>query len=236
LITRKYIEDIVKKGLVNDIFKAEQAYELVKAIGLKSEEMKSGQLKSYDELFGAIQYAFQTEALLSVAKVYDSPSKKYPTRCLRGVLKYLSEHTHELPDIRDPFQLSKHLRFMNAPNILIDSISTNSSDFANKFSTYIENILNQPTRLDAIQKLKLIRDKSICHNESRDFKILGPTWISLKDLIDIAKNVVGVLGWSYFNTAMAYVINGEYLLTSDASQTSYELKELFTNITKNKNE
>lgn len=234
MLTREYIEDIVKEGLVKDIFKAEQAYELVKTIGLKSEEIKSGQLKSYDELFGAIQYAFQTETILSVAKVYDSPSKKYPTRCLRGLLKYLSEHSTELPNIREDFQLSQHLKFMNAPKKLIKSISTNSGNFAKKFSVYIENLLNKPTRLDAIKKLKMIRDKSICHNEKIDFKILGPTWVSLKDLIDIAKNVVGVLGWAYFNTPMAYVVNGEYILSSDASQTSYELNKLFADITKNR--
>lgn len=209
MITRNYIEDIVNQGLVNDIFKAEQAYELVKKLGLKIDEINEGCLKSYRELFGAIQYAFQTEIIFSVAKNYDSPSKKYPTRCLRGVLNFLAENSNELPEISDPVQLREQLKFMSAPITLINSITSNSSDFAKNFSNYINNILNDPDRLDAIQKLKLLRDKSVCHNESINFKIQGPTWASLKNLIEIAKNVVGVLGWAYFETPTAYVIKGE---------------------------
>jgi hypothetical protein len=121
---------------------------------------------------------------------------------------------------------------MHAPDKIINAVSTkNSSDFAKSFSTYIESILNEADRLDALKKLKLFRDKTIAHNEKKDFDIVGPTWDSLKDLIEIAKNVVGVLGWAYFSTA--YVINGEYILTSDAFQTSYELKKLFKVMTKN---
>lgn len=231
MLTRDYIEDIVKEGLVKDIFKAEQAYELVKTIGLKSKEMKSGHFRDYDELFGTFQYSLQAETLLAVAKIYDPPSKKYPTRCLRGVLEFLSEHTNELPVIREPLQLRQHLSIMNVPKELINNALVNSSAFAKSFSTYIENQLNEPSILDAIQKLKQIRDKSICHNEKIDFEILGPTWKSLKDLIEISKNVVGVLGWAYFSTA--YVIDGEYILTNDACRTSIIMNDLFDIISKN---
>ena len=221
----------MKEGLVKDIFKAERAYELVKAIGLKSEEMKIGTLKEYDELFGTFQYALQAETLLAVAKIYDPPSKKYPTRCLRGVLEFLSEHTGELPEIREPEQLRKHLNILKVPVAIINDTFVDSGDFAKSFSTYIENQLSEPPILDAIQKLKRIRDKSICHNEKRDLAILGPTWKSLKDLIEISKNVVGVLGWAYFSTA--YVINGEYILTNDACKTSFVMNDLFDFISNN---
>lgn len=234
MFTRNYIEDIVKQGLANDIFKAEQSYELVKIIGLKINEINEGCLKSYRELFGAIQYAFMTETILSVAKIYDSPSKKYPTRCLRGVLNFLDENANELPEISEPIQLREHLKFMSASITLINSISNNSSYFAKNFSNYINNILNDPDRLDAIQKLKLLRDKSVCHNESINFKIQGPTWASLKNLIEIAKNVVGVLGWAYFETPTAYVIKGEYIFSSDATMVGYELNKLFEDVSKNK--
>ncbi len=211
-----------------DIFKMEQAFELVKTIGTSTTELKYGNLQSYDELFGAIQYSLQLEALLAAARIYDIPSKKYPTRCLRGILQLLSENTTELPQIREPHQLVLHLKYMNAPNELITIGECGGENFALALSAYFDFLLNQPDRLIALEKLKLIRDKAIAHNEKRDNKLLGPTWISLKDLIEVSKNFVGVLGWAYFSTA--YVIDGEYILSSDALRASNSLKRLLMSI------
>jgi hypothetical protein len=232
MFTRNDIEDMVKEGLVKDIFKMEQSYWLLKTIGLKTEEFSSGKLKIYNEVFGVIQYALQTETILAAARIYDVPSKKYPTRCLRGILRFLSDNSNELPNIREPYQLSLHLKYMNTPAELNDVTSTDSEKFAPNFSTYIESILSEPERLDAIEKLKLFRDKVIAHNEKVDSGIFGPTWASLMDLIDISKNVVGVLGWAFFNTA--YVIEGEYILTKDAYRVGNGLNKLIKNLINNK--
>jgi len=217
--------------LVIDIFKAEQAYELVKIIGLNSDEIKRGKFHNYDELFGTIQLALQTESLLATARIYDTPSNKYPTRCLRGLIKYLSDKADELPTIRDPYHLIQHLKYMGVEEKILGVTSDNPDKFARSFSGYVERVLENPETADSLDKLKLFRDKSIAHNEKRDAKIIGPTWSGLKDLIGLAKNVVGVLGWAYFSTA--YVIDGEYILSSDASRTSNALKKLFSSILKN---
>ena len=228
MLTRDYIEDLVKEGLVKDIFKMEQSYELWKTIGLKKEEFSSGSLQKYNELFGIIQYALQTEIILAAARIYDIPSQRYPTRCLRGILKFLSENSIDLPNIREPYQLSLQLKYMSAPTELINIVSKEPDKFAANFSTYIESVLKEPEKLEAIDKLKLFRDKVIAHNEKVDFTVFGPKWTSLKELIAISKNVVGVLGWAYFSTA--YVIEGEYILTQDATRISNILNKLFSTI------
>lgn len=225
MITRNKLEDIVKEGLVHDIFKMEQSYELIKTIGDNTKELNGGSLSNYNELFGTIQYSFQTEALLAAARIYDNPSKIYPTRCLQGVLQYLSDNALDLPSIREPFQLARHLKFMNAPDQLIKDASSESVNFAYNFSYYINGLLKDPERIVTLEKLKLFRDKVLAHNEKVDSKIIGPTWGSLKDLISISKNVVGVLGWSYFS--MAYVIDGRYVLSEDTLDTSMALKQVF---------
>ena len=231
MLTRDYIEDIVKEGLVKDIFKMEQSYELIKTIGSKTNELSNGKLQTYNELFGTIQYALQTETLLAAARIYDSPSKKYPTRCLRGVLQYLSDNTNELPSIREPYQLSLHLKYMIAPLGLINIASSGSELFAQYFSTYVDNLLNEPERIEALDKLKQFRDKVLAHNEKVDYEISGPTWGALKDLIGISKNVVGALGWAYFS--VAYVIDGEYILSEDILKTSNALNKLFKKFLEN---
>jgi len=225
LLTRDYIEDVVKEGLVHDIFKMEQSYELMKTIGSKTNELIQSNLQTYSELFGIIQYSLQTEALLAASRIYDLPNKKYPTRCLRGVLQYLSDNANELPSIREPYQLALQLKYMGVPTSLINIASTSSVNFAQSFSTYVDNLLNEPKRLMTLKKLKQFRDKSLAHNEKIDYKNIGPTWDSLKELIGISKNVVGVLGWAYFS--IAYVINGEYILSEDTLRTSIAFNKLF---------
>ncbi|MCB9249888.1 MAG: hypothetical protein H6613_15710 [Ignavibacteriales bacterium] len=108
---------------------------------------------------------------------------------------------------------------MNAPDQLIKDASSESVNFAYNFSYYINGLLKDPERIVTLEKLKLFRDRKVlAHNEKVDSKIIGPTWGSLKDLISISKNVVGVLGWSYFS--MAYVIDGRYVLSEDTLDTS----------------
>lgn len=231
IISRESIEDIVKNGLVQDIFKMERAYELLKTIGEESAEIHSRELKVYDELFGTFQSALQVEAILAVARIYDTPSKKYPTRCLLGVLEYLNSNINNLPNIRQPYQLALHLKNMNAPMDLIEIAEKGSNEFAARFCQYVNFLLCEPERLIALEKLKQIRDKSFAHNESIE-EIYGPTWGSLIDLINICKNVVGVLGWAYFSTA--YVIDGEYILTKDSYRPKRALDKLFNQLNVNK--
>ncbi len=225
MLPRDKLEYIVTEGLIHDIFKMEQSYALMKTIGDKTKKLNSGSLSNFNELFGTIQYSFQTEALLAAARIYDNPSKKYPTRCLRGILQYLSDNTIDLPSIREPFQLARHLKFMNAPENLIKDASKESTEFAQNFANYIDGILKEPKRIVTLDKLKLFRDKVLAHNEKVASKIVGPTWRDLKDLINISKNVVGVLGWSYFSTA--YVIDGSYILSEDTLGTSFALNKVF---------
>ncbi|MCB9249887.1 MAG: hypothetical protein H6613_15705 [Ignavibacteriales bacterium] len=96
---------MVKEGLVHIYFKMEQSYELIKTIGDNKKELNGGSLSNYNELFGTIQYSFQTEALLTADRIYDNPSKIYPTRCLQGVFYNICLIMHLIYlSIREPFQ------------------------------------------------------------------------------------------------------------------------------------
>lgn len=223
LISRQNVEDMVKNGLVPDIFRMEQAFELLRRIGERANDINNRERGNYGELFGAFQVALKTEFVLAAARVYDNPSATYPTRCLKGVLQYLVDNNDDLPSIREPYQLRLTLESMKAPNVLIETIEGEPKKFALGFAAFVSSLLNSPLRMDALEKLKTIRDKTFAHNEQVS-RISGPTWESLQDLILIAKNVVGALGWAYFSTA--YVISGKYILTDDASRSTYALNRL----------
>ena len=95
----------------------------------------------------------------------------------------------DLPSIREPYQLRLTLESMKAPKVLIETIADERKQFAVRFTAFVSSLLDSLPRMDALEKLKTIRDKTFAHNEEVS-RISGPTWESLQDLIDIAKNVV----------------------------------------------
>ena len=164
LISRLDIEDVVKRGVAQDIFRMEQSFELLRRIGERTHEINDQKLRRYSKLFGAFQTALKTECILATARVYDMPSTTYPTRCLKGVLQYLANNSDELPSIREPDQLRLSLQSMEAPVTLTEIIENEPKRFAPEFAAYNASLLDAPKLADALDKLKTIRDKAFCHN------------------------------------------------------------------------
>lgn len=222
LISRQDLEAIIQDGLASDIFRAERAIALLQVSGTRADEINSGN-GNFGELFGAFQAALTTEATLAIARLYDRPSQRHPTRCLAGVLDFLAEHNDELPKIREPHQLGLSLLTMNPPTELLEIVNDGSAAFGTAFATFGRELLSIPERRENIDRLKILRDKSLAHNE-HVATIDAPTWNALIDLIELAKQVVGIFGWAYFSTA--YTINGEYIMSEDARRASRALARL----------
>ena len=168
--------------------------------------------------------------MITIARIFDVPGKRYPTRCVRGVLDYLREHVADLPTIREPYQLKLALQSMRAPGQLEHCAEKTPNRFAVDFADYIESLLNEPIRRDSLNKLRDLRDKGLAHSE-HVARIDGPTWAAIADFTEIAKQIVGVLGWGYFSTA--YMANGEYILTQDAHSASRSLNRLLDHLYRN---
>lgn len=225
-IPRGELEAVVREGLVPDIFRLERARSILEVTEKRSSEINNG-CGNFGELFGAIQVALTVEAIMAIARIFDAPNKKYPTRCVRGVLNYLRTHAKDLPEIREPFQLGLALRSMKAPHELERCVTEYPERFATEFATHIELMLKQQYWQDNLVNLKDLRDKGLAHNE-HGVKIEGPSWLAITDFTEMCKQIVGVLGWAYFSTA--WVINGEYILTSDACAPSRALNRLLDHL------
>ncbi len=225
--SRDHIEDIVKEGLVHDIFRFERARGLQKSMFEYSNEISSKEKGNFGPTFQAIHSALTTEAVLAVARIFDSPSQKYPTRCLRGLLNYLGKYSSDLPSIREPYQLCRSLEARNAPVALINSINENPKAFPKLLNKYIRDELKGESLKSALSSLKNVRDKVLAHNENASVKE-GPMWASLESLVDLSIYLVGALGWAYFSTA--YTANGEYALTRDALRPSIGLTRLLKKV------
>jgi hypothetical protein len=226
-LTRDQLEDLVKKGLVADIFKMERAYLLLKTIGANASAINAPGAGNFGKLFGALQDALQTDAILAAARLYDPPSKKYATRCIRGLLDCLEGNSGNLPPIRERCNLERELSRIGMPPSDIQLVATDEAAFAKKLVEHFRAILDNPRISTIVGMLKDLRDKAIAHNEQAA-DIHGPTWSGLMELMQHAKDLAGVLGWAYLNTA--YVINGEYIVTSDAGEPSRAMTRLLKRV------
>ena len=80
---------------------------------------------------------------------------------------------------------------------------------------------------EIVEKLKTLRDKAMAHNEMVS-PITGPTWGGLERILEISKDLAGVLGWAYLSTV--YVHNGEYFLSSDAERPARALRRMLSEL------
>ena len=230
-ISKSILEDHIKNGLVTDIFKMERSYALLRKISEYSQQINISNLVNFGYLFGAIQQSLQTDAILSVARLYDNPNKRYPTRCIKGLLQFLEDNINELPSIQEKYNLGLQLEQIGAPKELIESLDKSDSEFISSLSYYYNKLIDSPEISETINKLKNLRDKSIAHNEMAE-SVAGPTWEGLENLIQKAKDLTGILGWAFLN--IVYVSEGKYFLSSDAEKPSRALdrllREMYTKI------
>lgn len=218
------LNDIIKNGLVSDIFKMERAYYLHKAIGDNADILNESANGNFGELFGAVQGAMESEAVLAVARVYEKPGKRHPTRCIRRALDLMEQNSEELPDIVEAYNTQLHLEGFGASAEVVRSVSLGKAEFIKLYVPYIRDSLNSDEILSKVERLKDLRDKRIAHNDPA--AIVGPTWDALNELILQAQQFVGVVGCAFFSTV--YINNDSCLLSSDAQRPSRALNRLAT--------
>jgi len=203
----------------------ERAYHLHKAIGVNADILNDYSRGNFGELFGAVQEAMECEAVLAVARVYDKPSKRFPTRCMHRALDLMELSADELPEIVEAYNTQDHLRTFGAPPDIVQAVNLGKAEFIRIYVLFFRDILNSTSIISKVERLKDLRDKRIAHNDSAG--IVGPTWESLNELIQQAQEFVGVVGWAFFSTV--YIAGDSYMLSSDAERPSralYRLAEL----------
>lgn len=220
---RRYLE----QGLAQEILLADRAYALAHTIGEHATSIKS-RARSFDELFGTLQAHAYSQALLSIARLYDRPSDRNPTRCMASMLDLVEQSAQDLPPISDRHTLLEEAKYMgleDAQAAALDQMDDVGVILG--IVSFLRDRLDTPDVTAAVARLHGLRDKSLVHNEDVH-RVGGPTWTSLLDLLEIAKHTVGLIGWAYFRTA--WTINGRYLVTGDATRPALAVERLLVRL------
>jgi len=188
------IQNIIKNGLVKDIAIAERCLKLNRKINRLHANTEDKIKKDISLILYDLSY---TEMVLSLSRIFDTPSKKYPTRCLK-----------KLHQIADQVDLTEELNKNKAESILnlqnfgfwpdfIDLLKESSDkQYIIRSTGFFESTeINEPIA-GYISKLKTIRDKLLAHNEDVSLDTLIPYELS-ENLIEYAKNVVSFYYLTY---------------------------------------
>lgn len=210
------LKDIVKQGVIIDILDAEEAIKLYEVIGKHRDALIKD---NFDNLFGVLQSVLVKNTILAINKIYEIPKKKYPLRSLPAAIKILKDNYNEWK-IEYREQLEEKLTDWGADKKCLISLS--DSELTNIVA---ETLSTKLPSENEIKDIRDVRDKRVAHHELIDeTEILSIMWPHVDDLLALAKEMVGVIGNHYLGEL--YEINGEYVLSYNASETSRSLVRL----------
>src|SRR6266480_4671525 len=214
------------EGIVADLFAAEQTYALLNQIGQNANAINQA---NFGALFGPLQSVLSNAFFLSVAKLFEKPSKKYPTRSIPSVLQLLERLSHKLL-IEQRIAVMRRLA---AAGMDVESLAempdSGITSTIVQFYTASLPSTELATWCEMSRSLHAVvtrRDKVVAHNEMIDRSALPHTsWSDIEQLMSYAKGFIDVVGIGYISTGFASD-DGHYFLTSDAPVASNVLSRL----------
>jgi len=221
------LRQLVERGVLADVYAAEQAHAIFMEFGNQADRLNSTK-GAYKKFFWWSYWQAQNATVLALARVFDRPSKKHNTRCFLGLVEYLESNSSSLPEIHNRDQLFEAMRHAGMKHSNVDLLGQEDDEEITRtivefFRLCIENSETQ----DSLDKAKSLRNKRLAHNEEAT-PIKSPTWDEVLKLLDLAKSLVSIVGWAYLSTA--YLINGEFILSSDARAASLSLRRVIEDV------
>lgn len=134
-MTSRTIE-IFNSGLLIEVFQATRNILIWQHIGDEIDFLKSQ--KHYTKsLYSFVQQSAQTNFILSLGKLYDKPTNKYPTQCILYFMQQIKVDAHNAAEIIEKNITKKLLEEYNFPDSLIHAVNDpDKSIFPKLFSDY----------------------------------------------------------------------------------------------------
>lgn len=164
----EHLRDIIYAGLFGDIFLAERARELHRAVAAHAADINAA---GFGELFLAIQNAAIAELILSLTKLFERSSRQYRIRSIPAAVGVLAESHGSLRPVEPEPALAC---FAKAG---IDTSNLRDVS-AGKYTAFLADLLAASTPdvgpvpndelSRALQALRTSRDKRVAHNEAID--------------------------------------------------------------------
>lgn len=222
------IKSFLTYGISTHIFQAERNLLIWEKVAKHSSLAKILDEK-YTALFVFLQQSAQTNFVLYTAKIFDSPSKKYPTRCLLSLFELL-ESKNDFPKIDNINSTIELLRKSNVPDEISVLVKEKKSNlFVQDYLKYLRSKYDSANIKSDIDQVKFLRDKYVAHNEN----MLTSARIelqSVRNLLKFATEILEVFGQAYFNQLWTL---GNLSINSQAEKNSKFVDAIIKKITDN---
>jgi|GEM_PF-1834805 hypothetical protein len=193
------IEDLLKNGLIIDVFNAERYYTMYKILGDNTTAIRKSD-EAIQSFFSTVWHISQDAGILALARVYDKPSSRYETRSIPYLLKKLKELAPSLPCLEEDKQTLKLLKLYKLKQSCCDAVSDkDGSKFPIEIANHYEPLCKES------ESLKEYRDKIIAHNEIFDGKP-ALTWDKFHELMRQTKELIEIIGMAYFSSMYQGII------------------------------
>ena len=219
------LNSILRRGLVEFIFEAEQALSLVEACGQNTEALAA---RNLGELFGTIQGLAINQFVLSITTIYERPNGRYPNLSVLSVLNYIEEQADKL-EIKELGLLRRGLERLDIVPYALDEADSEKEKNVLLARLLRECVPNIQETL-ALNALKELRDKKIAHPEDINLEsIQRTTWEEAEKLLAPMRDIVGIVGDAYLSTAY-WDDDGDYLLSIDGSRVGRAMRRLIQSL------
>lgn len=153
----------------------------------------------YRTLFGHLQLVEADNIVLNLAKMFDPPPRKYPTRSIPGVLRYLKDNADTLPiSSRERIHSWLAERRIDVSKYERFSDSDLTRFFADEFQRYIDDSAAPLNR--SLERIRFRRDKEVAHNEAVvSEERIQVAWADLRLVLRETQAFAGIVGPSYFD-------------------------------------
>jgi hypothetical protein len=220
------LNDYLMNGIVTEIFWADQAKAAAVLIGDHSVSINA---EGFGEVFGHLQSILSERETMAVAKMYDPPDKRFPTRSIPAMLRLIEQYAglwslpqrHMLEHLMiDEGSDPSFVRGMSNQQI--------ASDVAYHFNqTFPQKGKAGSCKLSAaLEAVREARNKVLAHNEAIDkaARTLA-TWGDTKSLVDYAKDFACVIGFGFLGVYLGHG-HVDYMLGHDARRFAFNLSQL----------
>jgi hypothetical protein len=203
----KEIRILILDGLLPDLKRAESSYLLSRKI----KELHHIEIAQIERDISIILHDLSyTELILSLARLYDRSSKRYPTRCLEKLHHIVEGNNYQCKIHKTRSGADDHLQFLGFNFGEVELMNNSTQEQYGKRAKYhFESIEQSEPLFNDIQKLREIRDKILAHNENIELDPLFK-YESIENLIGHAKNVISFYSVTY--TGMSLMSKNRFFI------------------------